>query len=752
MQLFYLTPFSLSVLNVAIMLTLMNIFLWRIPNKLPATQQLLIFLIGVDVVFIAFFYIFSSLNLSLATIAWWSLHSVVFFILFLIQFAYHYPRLYFKQESKNVFIGFLLISTAVYAYYIYHTTQIDPIFDPSASMFIYLGTHEIGILVGLELFWIMAIFTRQIKKLQQPKNSNAPQNESQAAAIRKIVLLLFSPIIFLILIVFAYLELASWEIISHLLGTGMMIFVLLFIVIYLNNALEPSSLQIKMISISLGAILVVLGFSTAITMNLHKESFLSLKQVEIEGSRSDISAGQFSNLPKEISYVVLANKILYRGADFTNMLSGETKDWEGTWLFRKITPLDPSTYFIAHNLTIANKEYEIGYRYQLFRAHSHKMAKQLLYIMFGAVFFIVIAFPMFFSRSLFKPLRKLLGGVDSMEKGILNVDLPVGVRDEIGVLTQSFNSMVGSVRESREQLHAAYEKQIDLTDAYSRFVPKEILTTLNKKNILELKLGDNVQQEMTVMFSDIRSFTTISESMSPEQIFRFINNYLEQVGPFVRKHNGYIDKYIGDAVMALFPGGPDDALAAAIDMHDQVRELNKKGIENNLDHVEIRIGIGIHTGELMLGTIGEHQRMEGTVISDAVNLASRIEGLTKAYNAPILISNNSYSKLAQPDNFTIRRLDRVKVKGKSEWVDIIEVLDGEEEKQRTLKLSSRNEFNEAVNLFQKRRFSEALEKFNIIKEQNSLDVCASIYIERCQQFIEQGIPENWDGSFTYKDK
>ncbi|NNL99209.1 MAG: adenylate/guanylate cyclase domain-containing response regulator, partial [Gammaproteobacteria bacterium] len=133
-------------------------------------------------------------------------------------------------------------------------------------------------------------------------------------------------------------------------------------------------------------------------------------------------------------------------------------------------------------------------------------------------------------------------------------------------------------------------------------------------------------------------------------------------------------------------------------------------------------------------------------------LASRIEGLTKVYNAPILISRETFSKLAHPEAFTIRHLDRVKVKGKSEWVEIVEVLDGEDEPHRTSKLAGRDDFDAAVADFQARRFAEALERFTALKERSPDDSAIDIYIERCHQFIEQGIPEDWDGAVQLTEK
>lgn len=207
--------------------------------------------------------------------------------------------------------------------------------------------------------------------------------------------------------------------------------------------------------------------------------------------------------------------------------------------------------------------------------------------------------------------------------------------------------------------------------SYSRFVPLEFLNFLGKKNITEIELGDQTQKEMTILFSDIRSFTELSEKMTPKDNFDFLNSYMGRMGPIIRKHGGFVDKYLGDGIMALFPDSPDDALEAALEMKQELDRHNQSRLERNYE--PIRIGIGIHTGVLMLGTIGEVERMDGTVISDAVNLASRIEGLTKEYGVDILLSDDSFRKIRNRIKYSFKELGKVSVKGKENLVGVYQV-------------------------------------------------------------------------------
>ncbi len=202
--------------------------------------------------------------------------------------------------------------------------------------------------------------------------------------------------------------------------------------------------------------------------------------------------------------------------------------------------------------------------------------------------------------------------------------------------------------------------------AFTRYVPKEFLQYLHRKEITEVLLGDQVQCEITILFSDIRSFTTISEAMSPEENFSFLNAYLKEMGPIVRENHGFIDKYIGDAVMALFPDDPSDAVKTALEMLDKLVDVNKKMEAEGFP--EIRIGIGIHTGEAMLGILGEEERYQGTVISDAVNLASRLESMTKTAGYSILLSKETSTLLS--DDYPLKYLGSTTVKGKNKTTKV----------------------------------------------------------------------------------
>ncbi len=312
----------------------------------------------------------------------------------------------------------------------------------------------------------------------------------------------------------------------------------------------------------------------------------------------------------------------------------------------------------------------------------------------------------------------------------------IETKDEVGLLSDNFNNMAETIVDYDQKL-----KQ--LLDSMKRFVPFEFLNFLDKQSIIEISLGDQVYKEMTIFFSDIRSFTKLSESMTPKETFNFINSYLKRMGPLVRENKGFIDKYIGDSIMAIFPTTPDYALLAGIAIRQELKTYNAQRANNG--YAPIHIGVGIHTGNLMLGTIGEVQRMDTTVIADSVNLASRIEGLTKYYGVTTLITETTKSKLINPERFHMRFIGLVQVVGKEESVPIYEVFDGDDEKTFLFKIRITPDFEQGMRYYIEGNLREAHRIFKSIYLENNSDLPSEVYLRKIKHFTKYGLPSDWNG-------
>ena len=278
-------------------------------------------------------------------------------------------------------------------------------------------------------------------------------------------------------------------------------------------------------------------------------------------------------------------------------------------------------------------------------------------------------------------------------------------------------------------LELALDTELKITKATSRFVPNQFLSFLGCDSIVNVKLGDAIELEMSILFSDIRDFTTLSEQMTPQENFKFINSYLSRMEPLIVENHGFIDKYIGDAIMALFSEGADDAVKAGIAMVHTLAEYNQ--FRASVGYIPVQIGVGINTGSLILGIVGGCNRMDGTAIGDAVNLASRIESLTKNYGVALLITQHTFDRLTNPADYAIRVVDRVQVKGKSEWVTVYEVFDADLPEIKAGKLATLQVFAEALSLYNMNSFREAAGLFADCLRPNPGDKVARIYLERC---------------------
>ncbi len=298
-------------------------------------------------------------------------------------------------------------------------------------------------------------------------------------------------------------------------------------------------------------------------------------------------------------------------------------------------------------------------------------------------------------------------------------------------------------------LEDALSRQIELTNAYSRFVPPEYLEFLHKDTITKVFLGDHVSKEMAVMFSDIRSFTTISETMTPQENFNFVNAYLKRVSPIIRDHQGIIVKYLGDGMMAVFPNGAEDAVSTGLGKLRQVTDYNLK--RQQAGRQRIQVGIGIHVGHMMVGMVGEENRMQGDAFSDNVNLTARLEGLTKYYGVSLIISGEAYEKI-DPSRYHIRFLDNVAVKGKSRPIAIYEVFDADPDELLELKVQAQANFDEGQRLYFAQEFAEAVKVFINVLNLLPDDITTKLYLERSAKFMIEGVPDDWQGVRTMDKK
>lgn len=371
-------------------------------------------------------------------------------------------------------------------------------------------------------------------------------------------------------------------------------------------------------------------------------------------------------------------------------------------------------------------------------------------LMFGGIisgilvaFIYILFFVSWSTADIVRPVNELVRNMKLTSEGKLDNYTIVRTNDEIGVMSEGYNLMTSRLREYIFKIS-------QMNEAYSRFVPNQFLEFLGKENFVDIQLGDQVQKEMSVLFSDIRGFTELSEGLTPKENFDFINHYLGYMEPVIRRNNGFIDKFIGDSIMALFHESVDDALDAAIEMRKTLQQFNADRID--LGETPIDSGIGIHTGNLMLGVVGGEGRIDGTVISDAVNLASRLEGLTKVYKTSIIISEDSLIKLNNPGKYNFRFLDVARVKGKKEAVYIFEVLDGEPEEMRLLKTETKNLFGKGIEAYKNREFKEALEIFMEVIKINPLDAAAAFYINRCKNITGKELPDDWTGIEVFDAK
>lgn len=353
-----------------------------------------------------------------------------------------------------------------------------------------------------------------------------------------------------------------------------------------------------------------------------------------------------------------------------------------------------------------------------------------------------------FSSQLTRPISTI---VASMRKIIQSSDLservPIQYRDETGELAHTFNIMIGELDKAYSQIKSyafqavlAQKKENKIRNIFQKYVPQELIDRFfeNPEGML---VGEN--RELAVLFSDIRSFTSISESMRPDDLVNSLNRYFSVMVDIIMGRKGIIDKYIGDAIMAFFGAPvhhedePFQAVMAGIEMTEALHGFNQK--QQELGKPEFRIGVGINYGEVTVGNIGTEKKMDYTVIGDMVNLASRLEGLTKPYHQELIIAESLFPSIE--GHLPWRLLDTVAVKGKKRGVKIYTV------RRQINKVEERGwaRHNEAISRYYARDFAAAIEGFEGVLGLLPDDANAQMLLDRCRRYMDTPPPEDWDG-------
>lgn len=314
------------------------------------------------------------------------------------------------------------------------------------------------------------------------------------------------------------------------------------------------------------------------------------------------------------------------------------------------------------------------------------------------------------------------------------------------------------IKDSPDEREASYAEKANeamlLTKTFQKFVPRQFVEHFAKHGpASNLELGHADEDEVAILFCDIRGFTGLSERLSPQELMKFLNSYFLRMNDPIHQNRGFIDKFIGDAIMALFdhPGGSPkdkarDAIQAAIDLRKALILYNSH--RDNCEYLPINMGIGIHFGPVIIGTVGSDDRMDTTVLGDSVNIAFRLESLTPKYNADIIVSAQTLQTIGADYPLKTRLLDWVRVKGRQSAIEVYEVLEHLSEAEQKARLSVQTQIAAGLACRIRQEWDDALAHFMKAQQINPEDQLAQHHIDVCLQYRGLTLPKDWDGALS----
>ncbi|MFC5702273.1 adenylate/guanylate cyclase domain-containing protein [Cohnella faecalis] len=410
--------------------------------------------------------------------------------------------------------------------------------------------------------------------------------------------------------------------------------------------------------------------------------------------------------------------------------SGQWEDANGKWMYA-IGPVYNSD---GQVVGIYETGRDLNVLYQANRKIYKNIIENIVYITSGLLVVILLATFLMLSS-----VRKLRRSVMAMADGNWDTEVSIRSRDEVGDLGVQFNRMARYIRQYIADI-------TQFSEASYRFVPQQFFKSLGKKGILDIRLGDQVQQNMAVLVANIRGFHQLSQKLTPKENFNFMNSFLRRFGSQVRKEDGLISKYLGAGFMALFPGYAEEALRTAVAIRRDLVDYNEGRRRAGYEPVEV--GIAIHKGPLMLGIIGEELRWESNVISDDVHLTATLEKLSDDLGASILVTRAFFEQLREPERFRHRTLGRITPEGQGEAIELIDIYEGDSEQTRQLKDRTKPLFERGLQLCQEGRFYDARETFVEVIKQNRLDKAAKLYFYLCDEYYQKGTGSGWNGTLA----
>lgn len=321
-----------------------------------------------------------------------------------------------------------------------------------------------------------------------------------------------------------------------------------------------------------------------------------------------------------------------------------------------------------------------------------------------------------------KPIKKIEKAVSRLSDGEIKDEIQIGGNKQFEGIEHGLNK-INDVYKEKENLI----KKTNLE--YEKYVPKQFLKFLGKNSILELELGNQVQKEVTTMFCDIRNSTATSSTLSLEDNFNYINSYLKVVSPLVRKHGGFVDKYLGDGILAVFMKA-ENAMECAVQIVKAIEQKNKSSVATP----SMEVGISLNTGEVVFGVVGEEERKSPTIISDTVNLASKMENINKFFHTKIIFSKRTLNSLRNEYPLSYRFIGTLTLEDK-DYLSMFECLDSYDKKTREKLESVKVTFEQGVRYYNLGKYHNAKENFQLVLKRAREDRVAYMYYNKCEQKI-----------------